>query len=47
MIAQAKEVKKVVEPQAAATGHPTVSADHSAPEKWEENDYVVNVIYEK
>jgi hypothetical protein len=47
MIAQAKEVKKVVEPQAAATGHPTVSTGPSVPEKWEENDYVVNVIYEK
>lgn len=47
MIAQAKEVKKVVEPQAAATGHSTGSADPSVPEKWEENDYVVNVIYEK
>jgi hypothetical protein len=44
MIAQAK---KVVEPQAAATGHSTASADPSAPEKWEDNDYVVNVIYEK
>jgi hypothetical protein len=46
VIAQAKEAK-VAEPQAAATGHPTVSAGHSIPEKWEENDYVVNVIYEK
>jgi hypothetical protein len=45
-IAQAKEAK-VVEPQAAATGPPTVSAGHSIPEKWEENDYVVNVIYER
>jgi hypothetical protein len=47
MIAQAKEVKKVVVPQAAATGHSTVSADPPIPEKWEDNDYVVNVIYEK
>jgi hypothetical protein len=47
MIVQAKEVKKVVEPPAAATGPPPVSADHSVPEKWEDNDYVVNVIYEK
>lgn len=47
MIALAKQAKKVVEHLAAATGHFTGSAGSSVPEKWEENDYIVNVIYEK
>jgi hypothetical protein len=45
--AQPQEAKEAVEPQATATGHPIVGPDLSAPEKWEENDYIVNVIYEK
>jgi hypothetical protein len=42
-----KEVKEPVQPHVAATGQPAVGPASSATEKWEENDYIVNVIYEK
>ena len=47
MVVQPEEVKKVDETHATPTGQPTVGSDSSLAEKWEENDYVVNVIYEK
>jgi hypothetical protein len=47
VVAQPKEIKPAAESHAAATGHPTVGAGSAATEKWEENDYIVNVIYEK
>lgn len=44
---QAKDVQAAVQPHPAATGHTTSGPTSTGTEKWEENDYVVNVIYEK
>jgi hypothetical protein len=44
---QAKDVKAAVQPHPAAAGHATSGAGSTGTEKWEENDYIVNVIYEK
>ena len=45
VIAQPKEGKEAVAPP--TTGHPKVGPHSSGPDKWEDNDYIVNVIYEK
>lgn len=46
--AASKEVSGAGNAPAATTGHPTPAAPHlPAAEKWEDNDYIVNVIYEK
>jgi hypothetical protein len=47
VVGETKEVKKVADTQVAAGGLPTAGVGSTTPEKWEDNDYVVNVIYEK
>ena len=47
VIAQPKDVNTAVNRPDTATKHPTAGPDSSAPDKWEDNDYIVNVIYEK
>jgi hypothetical protein len=44
---QAKDVKAAIQPPPTATGHTPSGVTSTGTEKWEENDYMVNVIYEK